>query len=104
MAVTLAPENADIIDVRGQIYAALGRWIEAIADLDKAIAGGASNASTFVARGRAREAIGDPDAAIADYRKALTLAADDEYEKHAQATARERLAALGIQIEPDSKG
>ena len=102
-AVALAPDDAGIIDTRGQIYSALGHWAEAIADLDKAIAGGVSGASTFTARGYAHEASGNRDAAIANYRAALTQPANDDYEERAHATAREHLAALGVQIEQDAR-
>jgi tetratricopeptide (TPR) repeat protein len=102
-AVALAPDDASIIDTRGQIYAVLGRWADAIADLDKAVDGGVSGASTFAARGLMHEASGNRDAAIADYRKALARPADGDYNIRAQATARERLAVLGVQIEPDAK-
>src|SRR5262249_12726644 len=102
-AVALAPDDADIIDTRGQIYTALGHCAQAIAALDKPIAGGVSGASTFAARGFAHEASGNRDAAIADYRKALTQPANDDHEKRAHATAREHLAALGVQIEGDAR-
>jgi WD40 repeat protein len=102
-AVALAPNDAGIIDTRGQIYNALGHWAEAIADLDKAIAGGVSGASTFTARGYAHEASGNRDAAIADYRMALTQPANDDHEKRAHAAAREHLVALGVQIEEDTR-
>jgi WD40 repeat protein len=101
-AVSLAPQSAEFLDTRGQIYAALGRWAEAIVDLDKVIAGGVLNASTHVARGAAHEASGNRDGAIADYQKALARMADDDYEKRAHVTARERLAALGVQMDQDS--
>jgi hypothetical protein len=89
--------------VRGQIYAALGRWAEAIADLDTAIAGGVSEASTFASRGHAHEASGNREAAIADYCMALTRHNNVDSENAAHAAARERLAAFGIHIEPDAK-
>ena len=102
-AVALAADDASIIDTRGQIYAAIGRWVEAIADLDKAIAGGISVASTFAARGHAHEASGNRDAAIADYRMALTRHNDELSENAAHAVARKRLAALGVEIETDTR-
>jgi tetratricopeptide (TPR) repeat protein len=103
-AVALAPDDASIIDTRGQIYAALGRFEAAVADLDKAIAGGASMASTFAVRGRAHEALGNRDAAIADYRKALAQEAGDEHERWAHTLASERLIELGVSAEtPGSK-
>jgi len=39
-AVALAPDNPAILATRGQIYLVLGRFDEAFADLDKAIAMG----------------------------------------------------------------
>jgi WD40 repeat protein len=95
-AAALAPDNPNVLDTRGQIYAALCRWDEAIVDLERAIAGGVAIASSHAARGRVLEARGNRDAAIADYRKALTFPAPDEHAQRAHAAAIERLAALGI--------
>jgi len=80
------------------------RFEAAVADLDKAIAGGVSTVSTFAVRGPAHEALGNRDAAIADYRKALAQEAGDEHERRAHTFARERLIELGVSAEaPGSK-
>jgi hypothetical protein len=93
-AVALAPDNADILDTRGQLYLALRRMDAAFTDLDKAIAGGIAAPATYVGRGRCYEARGDSRAAAADYRKALELEPDEAFDRSAQEQARARLAAL----------
>ena len=94
-AVSLAPDNVNILDTRGQILLALNRIDAAFADLDMAVRMGIEASVTFYGRGRCHELRGNRDAAVADYRKALELPAQDDYGKHAQAEARKRLAEFG---------
>jgi tetratricopeptide (TPR) repeat protein len=100
-AVALAPEDANILNTRGHIYLALDRFDTAFADLDKSISKGMESPGTYFGRGRCYEQMANRDAAIADYRNALQQDANGDYQKSAQAKARERLAALGIHLTAD---
>jgi WD40 repeat protein/tetratricopeptide (TPR) repeat protein len=100
-AVALAPEEPHILDTRGQIYLALERFDEAFVDFDKAISGGVTSAGTYLGRGRCYERMGNRDAAIADYRTALQQDTSQDYERSAQAKARERLAEMGVLTRAD---
>jgi Tfp pilus assembly protein PilF len=85
------------------IYLALGRFDEAFADLDKSISMGMNSPGTHLGRGRCYEKKGNNDAAVAGYRKAMEQTAKDDYEKSAQAKARERLSALGVPLTPNNE-
>jgi tetratricopeptide (TPR) repeat protein len=101
-AIKLLPHSS-FFDTRGQIYLALGRADEAIADLDKAVADGSGGPDTLYALGRALELKGDVAAAITGYRRAVGAKADGKaYPQHAQNEARIRLQALGATAETDS--
>ena len=89
------PDNAGILDTRGRIVFALGRIDAALSDLDMAITKGFNNAGTYYARGRCHQLKDNKEAAVADYRKALELTATDDYAKHAQTQAHQRMAELG---------
>jgi tetratricopeptide (TPR) repeat protein len=93
-AATLAPEDANFLDTRGQIYLAMGRADEAFVDLDRSIALGSNEAGTYYGRGRCHEVKANKDLAIADYRKSLGLPADSDYARSVHTRAAERLAAL----------
>jgi tetratricopeptide (TPR) repeat protein len=99
-AVAAAPKDEIILDTRGQIYLALGRLADAFADLDSAISKGNTSPGTYLGRGRCYEHNGNKDAAIADYRNVLKQDATDTFQQSAQASARERLSALGASV-PD---
>jgi WD40 repeat protein len=99
-AVSLAPKNPAILDTRGQIYLALGRIDEALADLNQVVQLGINSAGTWYARGRANELKSNLDAAIADYRHAAAMTAGNDqnakYQKSQIEKARGRLVALGV--------
>jgi len=101
-AVALAPNDHGVLDTRGQIFLALGRFAEAFVDLDNAISNGAKGPRTYVGRGLCFEQRGNRVAAVADYRDALRQHADEHYEKAAQSKARERLSALGEPLQSGS--
>jgi WD40 repeat protein len=98
-AIALAPESENVLDTRGQIYLALGRYDEAFADLDKVIAKGNDFEISYYSRGRIHEHRGNREAAIADYKRALELAASGAgYVAHVREKSRERLEALGVAV------
>jgi tetratricopeptide (TPR) repeat protein len=102
-ALTLAPDNPNILDTRGQIYLGLNRVDEAFADLDKAINKGLRASVTFYGRGASYERKGKTAEAIADYRRALEEPAFAEHDKNAHKLAQERLTALGADKAPAGK-
>src|SRR5260221_457707 len=73
----LSPENqAVLLNNRGYVYAALGEYDRAIADLDDAIRLEPDYAKAFHKRGRAYAGKGAYDRAIADYGAAIRLKPD----------------------------
>jgi WD40 repeat protein/Flp pilus assembly protein TadD len=99
-AVELAPDNWAILDTRGQIFFALGKYDDAFSDLSKSIDNGAEDPITFYTLGRIYERRGQREPAIADYRKAVELEAHGvDTNKRAQERAHERLTALGALTE-----
>jgi hypothetical protein len=57
---------------------------------------------TYYGRGRCYELMDDRTRAIADYRKTLEVPARDAYQRSAHDKARERLAALGEVLDPQT--
>jgi tetratricopeptide (TPR) repeat protein len=94
---------AAIYDNRAIELRERGEFDRAIADYSEAIRidGGLSGA--YTGRGLAYEGKAEVDKARADYRVALALAPRYDDAQWAQATARQRLAALGEQVARSEK-
>jgi Tfp pilus assembly protein PilF len=90
-------DKADAAQLRGLIYLALGRPVEASAHLDQAITKWEHSPVAHFARGQCRELLGDQAAAIDDYQAALVPQTWDQDERDAQEQARARLEALGVE-------
>jgi len=72
-----------------------GAYDEAIADYSEALRIDGDLVGAYAGRGLAYEGRAEVEKAKADYRKALTLGPTSDDAQWAQATARQRLAALG---------
>jgi tetratricopeptide (TPR) repeat protein len=72
-AMTLAPNDLDIVTDRATARGALGRNAEAIADLDRVIAADPRRADAFTYRAAANRALQRLDKALADANAALRL-------------------------------
>jgi len=64
-------ENAHL--TRGNLWAGLGQYLEAIADFDQAIAIDPKNANTYNSRGTAKSELGFYTEAIADFNQAIAI-------------------------------
>jgi tetratricopeptide (TPR) repeat protein len=71
--VRAAPEDPEARRWRGHCRTALGRYDDALRDLDIALKHAPGHAWTWYARGMARHHLGQPQAAIDDYTQALKL-------------------------------
>jgi peptidoglycan-associated lipoprotein len=105
--VALAPNSSGAFEVRGHIYLLLGRLDDALADFNKAIAKYPRSVSAYFGRARYYDLRDNRDAAIADYQNVIKLKAGGdassglaaEYASYLNAQARDRLAALGAEVE-----
>jgi tetratricopeptide (TPR) repeat protein len=88
------PRSARMQLMRGRMALAQGRTEVALGEMTQAIEQDDQQPFAFATRAAAWERAGRTDLALADYRRALTLPADDKMDRDAQATARERAAAL----------
>ena len=69
------PRNPDVLSTRGEIYLALGRWNEAVADLTEALKNRPPNAEIHRLLQKAYSGIPDADMAAEHGRKAAELEA-----------------------------
>jgi WD40 repeat protein len=98
-AVALAPNTANYLDTRGQIYLGLGRAEAACTDFQRATEIGIASAGTYYGLGLCTEKLGQLDSAARAYRKALELdSSGSDYEKTAKLKAKQRLEALAKQL------
>jgi len=72
-AIRLAPKDPYAAILRGNLYAALGRNVEALAEFNRLESYGARVPHLYYDRGELFRKLGDRDKALADYRKALSL-------------------------------
>jgi tetratricopeptide (TPR) repeat protein len=86
--------NARAQLIRGRIALAEGRVDVALAEMTLSLDQDDQQPFAFGTRAAALERAGWTERALADYRRALTLTPDDKQDRDAQATARERIAAL----------
>jgi tetratricopeptide (TPR) repeat protein len=86
---------ATIYDNRAIELRQRGDYDEAIADYSEALRIDGELTGAYTGRGLAYEGKAEVDKARADYRKALTVGPKYDDGQWAQATARQRLAALG---------
>jgi tetratricopeptide (TPR) repeat protein len=73
VAVAIEPDNADIRIDRSFAYAALGRYEEAIGDLDRALVLAPNRADAYAYRASARRLTDDLGGATSDAERALSL-------------------------------
>jgi tetratricopeptide (TPR) repeat protein len=99
-AIGLDPAYAFAYNNRGEVFKDKGDLNRAIADYDKAIGLDPGYTAAYVNRALAYERTGDPLRAGQDYRAALALSPKYSDGAQAQATARERLAALAAEQRP----
>ncbi|MGA8817470.1 MAG: tetratricopeptide repeat protein, partial [Xanthobacteraceae bacterium] len=66
-----APADVNALGNRGVAYRLLGRYDEALADLDKALRINPDSAGLYLERGLVRDAAGDHDHAVADFSAAI---------------------------------
>ena len=93
-ALKLKPDNADALLARGMALIKKREHTRALADLDKAIALGASKIESHVARADIYEAQGKGELAIADLRRAMEAPPRNFIEILAQAN-KKRIDELG---------
>jgi len=78
MATELNPDNADAYCKRGDAYAEIGEYGQAIADYNKAIELDSGHALAYFSRAYAYGEIGEYNKAIADYSKVIELNPSDD--------------------------
>lgn len=93
-AISLAPNDANILDTRGQIYLTLGKVAKGCADLNKSVAIGIDSPATYFAVGQCHEWADNNQRAIIHYKKALQQPAHDDFGLSAQTKAKQRLEVL----------
>jgi tetratricopeptide (TPR) repeat protein len=76
-ALTLSPDNVDFLILRGDTYAAQGKYAAALADLDRAVTLAPRNPDAYVHRASAYSRESVTDKALQDYAKALSIDADN---------------------------
>jgi tetratricopeptide (TPR) repeat protein len=76
-ALKLAPDNEKILILRGDAYAAQGKYTEALTDLDRAVEIAPRDPEAYTHRASAYGRKGVTDAALRDYEKALSIYPDD---------------------------
>ena len=72
-ALSLVPDNAETLILRGNAYTSVGEHGRALADLDRAATLDPGNPRAFMVRGLANARLGDMTRAFADYNRALSL-------------------------------
>lgn len=77
IALSLAPDDADLLVDRAVASGVLGRHAEAISDLDRALSMGGDRVDALVFRAAAWRALDRTDAALADVTRALGLDPDN---------------------------
>jgi tetratricopeptide (TPR) repeat protein len=93
-ALGLNPRSASAHDSRGRIALAQGRIEVALGEFTQAVELDDQLPDAFASRGVAYERSGKADLALADYRRAAQATPSDKMDRDAQATARQRIAAL----------
>ncbi len=76
-ALKLAPDNVQVLIVRGDAYAAQGKFTQALADLDRAVALAPRDPDAYTHRASAHSRKGVTDAALKDYERALSIDPDN---------------------------
>lgn len=72
-ALSLVPDNAETLILRGNAYTSVGEHGRALADLDRAAALAPGNPRAFMVRGLVNARLGDMPRAFADYNRALSI-------------------------------
>jgi tetratricopeptide (TPR) repeat protein len=93
-AIRMDPRSAEAYNLRGSIWAAMGRLDQALIDLDEAIRLSPRNPSAMLARGEVRLALGEPGKAIADLDEAIRLGYRDAMAYYDRGEARLRRGEL----------
>jgi tetratricopeptide (TPR) repeat protein len=88
------PRSIGVQLMRGRMALAQGRTEVALGEMTQVIEQDDQQLFAFASRAAAYERAGRSDLALADYRRVLTLTPDDKMDRDAQATARDRVAAL----------
>lgn len=76
-ALTLSPDNVEVLILRGDAFAAKGKFAKAMADLDRAVALAPRNPAAYVHRAAAWSRQNKVDAALKDYATALSIDPDN---------------------------
>ncbi|MDR3633450.1 MAG: tetratricopeptide repeat protein [Isosphaeraceae bacterium] len=72
-ALKIEPQRADVLCMRGAVFARLGAYEMAIADLDRALTHAPGLLDAYLHRGRVRAARGEYDLALADFDRFLDV-------------------------------